>query len=345
MFFHLHLQQGPWLLEITRKQGKQGNKENYILFSTHREENVDSTKKFKEIIKTIKALKDKFNKKIVMGVHPRIKKKIEAENFDMNFIMCPPFAYSDYLKLQSNAFCVVSDSGTITEESSIMGFPAVNFREQNLQLDVCLHIGSFLAVVTYFYRDLVNFVKNKDLFLKIFISSIPVMIVGYFLVKLELIHVLRNIKIIGWTTIIFGVLLFISDKSKVNQNLDKNFSLKSAIFIGVFQILSLIPGVSRSGISITAARMLNFNRFDSAKISFLLSIPTLAAVSFFGIRNLFITDNFYFTKISILSIFLSFIFSYVTIKFFLKYIQKFSLDVFVVYRILLGIILLTYAYL
>ena len=156
----------------------------------------------------------------------------------------------------------------------------VNFREQNLQLDVCLHIGSFLAVITYFYRDLVNFVKNKNFFLKIFISSIPVMIVGYFLVKLELIHVLRNIKIIGWTTIIFGVLLFISDKSKVNQNLDKNFSLKSAIFIGVFQILSLIPGVSRSGISITAARMLNFNRFDSAKISFLLSIPTLAAVSF-----------------------------------------------------------------
>ena len=221
----------------------------------------------------------------------------------------------------------------------------VNFREQNLQLDVCLHIGSFLAVITYFYRDLVNFVKNKNLFLKIFISSIPVMIIGYFLVKLELIHVLRNIKIIGWTTIIFGVLLFISDKSKVNQNLDKNFSLKSAIFIGVFQILSLIPGVSRSGISITAARMLNFNRFDSSKISFLLSIPTLAAVSFFGIRNLLITDNFYFTKISILSIFLSFIFSYVTIKFFLKYIQKFSLDVFVVYRIILGIILLTYAYL
>ena len=221
----------------------------------------------------------------------------------------------------------------------------INLREQNLQLDVCLHIGSFLAVITYFHKDLVNFVKNKNLFLKIFISSIPVMIVGYFLVKLELIHALRNIKIIGWTTIIFGFLLFISDKSKVNQNLDKNFSLKSAIFIGVFQILSLIPGVSRSGISITAARMLNFNRFDSAKISFLLSIPTLAAVSFFGIRNLLITDNFYFTKISILSIFLSFIFSYVTIKFFLKYIQKFSLDVFVVYRILLGIILLTYAYL
>ena len=221
----------------------------------------------------------------------------------------------------------------------------VNLREQNLQLDVCLHIGSFLAVITYFHKDLVNFVKNKNLFLKILISSIPVMIVGYFLVKLELIHALRNIKIIGWTTIIFGVLLFISDKSKINQNLNKNLSLKSAIFIGIFQILSLIPGVSRSGISITAARMLNFNRFDSAKISFLLSIPTLAAVSFFGVRNLIIADNFYFSKISILSIFLSFIFSYITIKFFLKYIQKFSLDVFVVYRILLGIILLTYAYL
>ena len=221
----------------------------------------------------------------------------------------------------------------------------INFKEQSLQLDVCLHIGSFLAVVTYFNKDLINFIKNKNLFLKIFISSIPVMIVGYVLVKFELIHNLRNIKIIGWTTIIFGVLLFISDKSKINQNLDKNFSLKSAIFIGVFQILSLIPGVSRSGIAITAARMLNFNRFDSAKISFLLSIPTLAAVSFFGIRNLLIADNFYFSKISILSILLSFIFSYVTIKFFLKYIQKFSLDVFVVYRIILGIILLAYAYL
>ena len=221
----------------------------------------------------------------------------------------------------------------------------VNFREQNLQLDVCLHIGSFLAVVTYFYRDLVNFVKNKDLFLKIFISSIPVMIVGYFLVKLELIHVLRNIKIIGWTTIIFGVLLFISDKSKINQNLDKNFSLKSAIFIGVFQILSLIPGVSRSGITITAARLLNFNRLDSAKISFLLSIPTLGAVSVFGIKEIINSPNLDFSILNFVAIFFSFLISLITIKFFLKFVKKFDLKYFVVYRISLGIVILIFAYL
>ena len=162
----------------------------------------------------------------------------------------------------------------------------IDFKNQTLQLDVSLHVGSFLAVVAFFHKDLINFVKNKDLFLKIFMSSIPIMIVGYLLVKFELIDSLRNLKIIGWTTIIFGILLFISDKSKINKKLDNKFSLKSAIFIGFFQILSLIPGVSRSGISITASRICNYNRFDSAKISFLLSIPTLAAVSFFGIRNL-----------------------------------------------------------
>ena len=216
-----------------------------------------------------------------------------------------------------------------------------DFKNQNLQLDICLHIGSFLAVLTFFHKDIINFAKNKNLFFKIFLSSIPIIIVGYLLVEFELIDKLRNIELIGWTTIIFGILLFVSDKSKINRKIDKNFTVKSAIFIGFFQILSLIPGVSRSGISITAARMLNFSRFDSAKISFLLSIPTLAAVSFFGFRNLIITDNLIFSKINILS----FIFSYITIKYFLKYIKKFSLDVFVIYRIILGIGLLLYAYL
>ena len=93
---------------------------------------------------------------------------------------------------------------------------------------------------------------------------------------------LRNIKMIAWTTILFGILLYISDRFSSKKNINKNFDLKSAIIIGIFQILSLIPGVSRSGITITAARILNFKRYDAAKISFLLSIPTLLAVSIFG---------------------------------------------------------------
>ena len=221
----------------------------------------------------------------------------------------------------------------------------LDLKNQSLNLDVSLHIGSFLAIITYFFKDLINFIKNRDLFIKIIISSIPVMVVGYLLVKYDLIYSLRNLKIVGWTTIIFGALLYVSDKFKINKKLDSNFNLKSAIFVGFFQILALIPGVSRSGITITAARMLNFDRFDSAKISFLLSIPTLAAVSFFGIRNLIITDNLNFSVVNISSIILSFIFSFITIKFFLQYIQKFNLDIFVYYRIVLGVLLLTYAYL
>ena len=190
----------------------------------------------------------------------------------------------------------------------------LKFENQNLSIDVSLHIGSFLAVVLFFRGDIVNFVKNKDLFLKILLSSIPVMIVGFFLVQYNLIEKLRNIEIIAWTTIIFGILLFFSDKFKMNRKISKNFNYKSAIFIGFFQILSLIPGVSRSGITISAARLLKFNRYDSTKISFLLSIPTLAAVSFFGIKNLLTSGNLNFSILNLSSICLSFVFSYISTK-------------------------------
>ena len=219
-----------------------------------------------------------------------------------------------------------------------------NFEEQSLLVDVSLHIGSFLAVLCYFYKDILDFVKNKILFLKILISSIPVMLIGFFLVETNLIENLRNIKVIAWTTLIFGIILYFSDKCDLSKNIESNFSFKSAIFIGTFQILSLIPGVSRSGITLTAARILNFNRFDSAKISFLLSLPTLGAVSLFGLNKTLSLNNINFSLINILCIFLSFLFSILTIKYFLHFVKKFSLNIFVIYRVLLGIILLFLSY-
>jgi len=221
----------------------------------------------------------------------------------------------------------------------------LNFDNQSLSVDVSLHIGSFIAVVTYFRKDIFNFIKNKDLFFKIIISSIPVMLVGFLLIKFDLIDQLRNTEVIGWTTIIFGIFLYISDKCDLNKKIENDFTFKSAITIGILQILSLIPGVSRSGITISAARISKFNRYDSAKISFLLSIPTLAAVSLFGFRNLIISENADFTTLNLISISLSFIFSLITIKFFLNYIKNFNLSLFVIYRIILGIFLLIIAYL
>ena len=194
----------------------------------------------------------------------------------------------------------------------------LEFENQSLSIDISLHIGSFIAVVIYFYKDIKNYFKNKIIFLKILISSLPVMIVGFFLVETNLINKIRNLETIAWTTTLFGILLYISDKFKIEKSLQNNLNMKSVFFIGIMQILSLIPGVSRSGIAITAARLLKFKRTDAAKISFLISIPILGAVSIFGLKNLIFLENFEFTKLNLISIIISFIFSFLTIKYFLK---------------------------
>ena len=219
------------------------------------------------------------------------------------------------------------------------------FENQSLSIDVSLHIGSFLAVIVYFNNDIKNFFKNKIIFYKIFLSSLPVMIVGFFLVEFDVINKIRNIETIALTTLVFGILLYISDKFKVEKNLNDHFDYKSVFLIGFMQILSLVPGVSRSGIAITAARLLKFKRTEAAKISFLISIPILGAVTIFGLKNLFFSESVEFTKLNIFSIIISFFFSFLTIKYFLKYIEKFNLNIFVYYRVFLSLILITLAYL
>ena len=220
-----------------------------------------------------------------------------------------------------------------------------DFKNQDLTIDVSLHIGSFIAIMFYFRKDILNFFENKILFFYILISSLPIMIVGYLIVESSFIEKIRNIEVIAWTTTLFGILLYISDKFKLDKSIEKNLNFKSIFFIGLLQILSLIPGVSRSGIAITAARLLKFKRVDSAKLSFLLSIPILGAVSIFGLKNIILSENLSFTQVNLFSIIISFLFSLITIKFFLKYINKFSLNIFVYYRVILGLVLLSITYL
>ena len=149
---------------------------------------------------------------------------------------------------------------------------------------------------------------------------------------------LRKIEIIAWSTLIFGVILFIADRRKINQSISINLNIKSIFFIGLFQVLALIPGVSRMGITLTAARFLKFNRYDSSKIAFLLSIPALAGASFLGLKDAY-QQSIEINYLLFIAIVLSFIFSYITIRYFLIYINKFSLNIFVAYRILVAIIL------
>ena len=218
-----------------------------------------------------------------------------------------------------------------------------NLKNSSLLIDISLHLGSLISIVFYFRKDLFNLKENKKLLQLILIGSIPLIIFGYVLHTTEVIDLLRNIKVIAWTTLFFGIILFFSDQRKVNKNISNDLNFKAIILIGTFQMLALIPGVSRAGITITAARFLKFNRFDSGKISFLLSIPALAGASFLGLKDAF-SQSIQLNYLIIAATGLSFIFSYLTVKFFLIYINKFSLNVFVIYRILIASILFLIIY-
>ena len=218
-----------------------------------------------------------------------------------------------------------------------------DLKSSSLLIDVSLHLGSLLAIIFYFRKDLFDLKNNQKLLTLILIGSIPLIVFGYLLYSTDLIYLLRNIKVIAWTTLFFAIILFFADQRKVDQNISKNLNIKSILFIGLFQILALIPGVSRAGISITAARFLNFNRVDSSKISFLLSIPALAGASFLGLKDAF-NQSLELNYLILFAIILSFLFSYMTVKFFLNYLKKFSLNIFVIYRIIVSIILFLIIY-
>ena len=217
------------------------------------------------------------------------------------------------------------------------------FKNQSLLIDISLHLGSLLAILFYFRNEIFNLKNNLNLLNKIIVATLPLIIIGYFLYSTGLIYEFRNIKVIVWTTFTGAILLHIADRRKIFNNLENSFNFKSALIIGLFQIIALIPGTSRAGITITAGRILGFDRTDSTKISFYLSIPALAGASVIGIKDL-LKENIEFNFIVLAGIFLSFIFSLITIKYFLKFIKKFSFKIFVFYRIILSLILLYIIY-
>ena len=235
-------------------------------------------------------------------------------------------------------FLPISSSAHLILVSSLY-----EFKNSSLLIDISLHLGSLFAIIYFFREDLLNVRSNKRLLGLIIIGSIPLIIVGYILYSTGIIYNLRNIKVIAWTTLIFGIVLYIADRNRFHKQISSNLNLQSILFISLFQVLSLVPGVSRAGITITAARILKFNRLDSGKISFLLSIPALAGASFLGLKDVF-TLSIDFNYLVIIAILTSFIFSFVTVKFFLIYINKFSMSAFVIYRIIIALILFALIY-
>jgi len=247
------------------------------------------------------------------------------------FILSAVQGISEFLPISSSAHLILISS-------------FFELKTNSLLIDISLHLGSLIAIVFYFRKDLFDLNNNRKYLNLILFGSIPLLIFGYILHSSELIYLLRNIKVIAFTTLFFGIILFFSDQAKTEKNISLNLDFKSIIFIGLFQILALIPGVSRAGITLTAARFLKFNRVDSVKISFMLSIPALAGASFLGLQDL-INQPLEINYLIIFAIILSFLFSFITVKFFLNFINKFSLNIFIIYRILLSLILFGIIYL
>jgi undecaprenyl-diphosphatase len=246
------------------------------------------------------------------------------------FILSAVQGISEFLPISSSAHLIIVSN-------------LYNLKANSLLIDVSLHLGSLLAIIFFFRKDLFDLKHNQKLLKLIIIGSIPLIIFGFVLHSTELIHFLRNIKVIAWTTLFFGIILFFADQQKIDQNISSNLNIRSIIFIGLFQILALIPGVSRAGITMTAARFLKFNRVDSGKISFLLSIPALAGASFLGLKDI-LNETIEINLIVIIAIILSFLFSYLTVKFFLNYLNKFSLNIFVIYRVIIAFFLFLIIY-
>ena len=237
---------------------------------------------------------------------------------------------SEFLPISSSAHLIVVSS-------------LYEFKSSSLLIDVSLHLGSLLAIIFFFRNELLDIRNNQKLLLLMIFGSIPLIIVGYILYKTELIYFLRDIKIIAWTTLIFGIILYFADKCKFDKKISSNLNLKTILYIGLLQTLALIPGVSRAGITMTASRFFRFNRYDSSKISFLLAIPALAGASALGLKNV-MEQSFEINYLVFMAITLSFLTSYFTVKFFLDYINKFSLNIFVIYRIVIAIILFIIIY-
>ena len=255
----------------------------------------------------------------------------------------------------STEFLPISSSGHLIIVPKLIGL-----RDQGLVLDVAVHLGTLLAVIIYFWRDIYRLLlsvvkiflntKSKSgvksdflLLTKLLISSLPVIFMGLLLSKYLIIN-LRTLEIIGWTTVIFGVLLFFADKLSMTILKINHISFSGAIFIGLMQVLALIPGTSRSGITITAARFLGVERQDAARFSMLLAIPAILGAASLKSYEIYVSGKDFMVIEAGILVSLSFIFALFAITLLMAWLRRANFTPFVIYRIVLGGILIFIAY-
>ncbi len=249
-------------------------------------------------------------------------------------------------------FLPVSSSGHLILLPSLTGLA-----DQGQVIDVAAHLGTLTAVVLYFWSDvrlalggtlrlMRGKVDTKGAFLALclLIATIPVIIVGLILKVTGLSDAMRGIAVIGWAMIIFGIVLYWADQKGPTTRSSESWTLKDALTMGLWQTLALIPGTSRSGITITAGRTLGYTRTDAARLSMLMSIPTIiASASLLGLDVIGTADAGALRDIGIVMA-MSFVAALCALTLMMRLLKSVSYTPYVIYRIALGVVLLWIAY-
>jgi undecaprenyl-diphosphatase len=255
-------------------------------------------------------------------------------------------------------FLPISSSGHLLLTHAILNpGEARDFWGDALTIDIAVHIGTLMAVLLYFRRDVFGMAGAGFTILKtrkvetvegrmlvyIVIASVPIMIAGYIIHTLEPSWA-RSLEVIGWTMVGFGILLGVADKYGTSERATSDMKLKDAILIGVAQALALIPGTSRSGITMTAARFAGFTRVEAARFSFLLSIVATSAAGMVGILDFLEDPQPGLITSIIVVIVVSFLAASGAIHFLMRWLARASFTIFVWYRVALGLALLGFLY-
>lgn len=240
-------------------------------------------------------------------------------------------------------FLPISSSGHLILPSGLLGWP-----EQGLAFDVAVHVGTLLAVVGYFRRDVINMTSawctsvskqqhsdDSRIAWFVILATIPAGLAGLLFGDLIEAH-LRTTLVIAITTIVFGLVLGWSDRSAIvkNKNITQ-LTFKIVCIIGIAQAIALIPGTSRSGITISAALLCGLQRDDAARFSFLMSIPIIVLSGGYKGLQLLDVGGVNWTEMA-LGASVAAVSAYLCIHYFLKFINNIGMTVFVVYRLLLG---------
>ena len=249
-------------------------------------------------------------------------------------------------------FLPVSSSGHLILLPSLTGL-----EDQGQVIDVAAHLGTLSAVILYFWSDvrlalggilrlLRGKIDTKGAFLALclLIATVPVIAVGLILKVTGLSDAMRGIAVIGWAMIIFGILLYWADQRGTEAKTVPEWSLKDAFQMGLWQAVALIPGTSRSGITITAGRMLGYTRTDAARLSMLMSIPTIIASAVLLSLDVVGSGNTGALRDIAIVIGMSFVAALFALTLMMRLLKSVSYTPYVIYRIALGIVLLWIAY-